>query len=72
MNKKGLAQGKLNSLFTSGREFLERGRRRAERVLKIFHYQQDKEILKINLGTEIEENSSTHFKRTVQQKWHKF
>ena len=34
MNKKGLTQGKLISLFTSGREFSERGRRRAERVFE--------------------------------------
>ena len=42
MNKKGLGQGKLISLFTFQREFLERGRR-VKRVLERFHNQQKRE-----------------------------
>ena len=41
MNKKGLGQGKLISLFTSEREFLER---EIERVLKIITSRREKLI----------------------------
>ena len=72
MNKKGLGQVKSISLFTFQREILERGRRREERVLKRFHYQQEREIQKTNLGTKIEESFGTNFEKTKEQIGYKF
>ena len=61
MNKKGLGQGKLISLFTFQREILERGKRRAERVLKRFRNPAGEKLREDKFGHRIEEDFGHKF-----------